>query len=133
MLDIVELEDIRDGNKRLESESFQDRRFWTTGNEELDLRDFVNVAREHGRECRCRLLVLALVEGVNYDEGGDLCFFERVNDNLFELKTKRFSFDIMVELQDLEQLFSELGVSVGNLEGKGREDCSKVAPVFVVS
>ena len=93
----------------------------------------MDVTREHGKECRCGFLVLALVKGVDDDEGANSGFFERANDDFFELGTKRLSFDIVVGPQDGEQLLSELGVSVGELEGNGREDCSKVAPVFVVS
>ena len=44
---------------------------------------FVHVAREHRNKCGCGLLVLALVEGINYDEGGDLGDCERGNDGLF--------------------------------------------------
>src|ERR1700679_1032796 len=78
-LDIVESEHVGDGKQRPQSESFSDRRLWTTGDEEFGLRDLVHVAREHRKERRRGFLVLALVEGIDNDEGRDLSFFERAN------------------------------------------------------
>jgi len=46
---------------------------------------------------------------------------------------ERLPFNIGVCLQDLEQLYSEKRLLVGKLEGKGGEDCLKIAPVLKVS
>ena len=49
-------------------ESGVDQRFWMTGNEELDLRDLIHVAGEHGKNGRGRFVVLALIKDINDDE-----------------------------------------------------------------
>ena len=129
----MELENVCDRTKWLESESFPDWRFWTTRDEELDPRNLMHVSREHGKKGGCGLPVLTLVEGINDDQGEDLGFFERTNDELFELGTERLSSNIRVDFQDLKQLFSELWVPAGELERERREDGLEVALVFEVS
>ena len=130
--DIVKFEDVRDGAKRLQSESFPDRRFRTTGDEELGLWNFVHVAREHRKKCRGGFPVLALVKGIDDDQGRYSGFCQRANDDLFYLGIQRFPSDVRAGFQDFEQLFSELWISVGKLEGEGREDGLEVAPILKV-
>jgi hypothetical protein len=66
--DVVEPEHVRVRLKRLQSESGANPGLWSAGDEEFDKRDLVHITGEDGEKCRCGLLVLALVEGIDDDE-----------------------------------------------------------------
>ena len=126
-------EHFRDGTEGLEPESGTYPRFWTTSDKELDFRNFVDIAREHGKDGRCGLLVLALIKGVDDDEDGDLGCFERANYDFLQLGTKSLSCDIRTSLQNSEQLLSERRVSIRELKRERWEDRLKVTPVLEIS
>src|SRR5882757_2146345 len=100
----MQSEYFRDGTEGLESESGADPRLWTTSDEELDLRDFVDVAREHRKDGRCGLFVLALIKGIDDDVGGDSGCFERDDDDFLHPGTKALSRDGRTTPRNSEQL-----------------------------
>jgi len=53
-----------------------DWRFWTTGDEELDLRYLICVAGEHRENTRGRFVVPILIKGINDDESWNVGCFE---------------------------------------------------------
>jgi len=128
----MEPEDIRVRLKRLQTKSRVNPRFGPAGDEELDERDVVHIAGEKGQERRCRLLISALIEGVNDDEGQNFHCLERPDNKFLHLRTKGLASNIRACLQDRKQLHSKLRVQMSELEGQGREDGSKVAPVFEI-
>ena len=59
-----------------------DPRFRTTSDKELDIRDLVHVAGEHGKNGRGRFFILALIKGINDDECWNVGSFERTNTSV---------------------------------------------------
>jgi hypothetical protein len=58
---------------------------------------------------------------------------ERTNDESLHLRTEGLPSNTRVGPQDSKQLLSKRRIPVGELEGEGRKDCLKVAPVLEVS
>jgi hypothetical protein len=75
---------------------------------------------------------LALVKGVDNNEGLNLRRLERSNNEFLHLRTKDLPSDIRICPQDLKQLLSERWIPVGELEGECREDHLKIAPVLEI-
>jgi hypothetical protein len=75
-LDIMESEYICVRPEQLQTKSRADPRFRPASDEELDKGDLVHIAGEHREKCRCWFLVLALIKGINDDEGWMLCCLE---------------------------------------------------------
>jgi len=90
----MEFEHFCDRSEWFQPESRADPRFRASSNEELDLWDFVHIARKHRENGRGRLFVFALVKGINDDKGSNVGSFEGTDDEFLHLRTKGFSPDI---------------------------------------
>ena len=98
----MELEDPCDGEKWLQPKSGANSGLGSSGDEELDSGDFVHIAGEYREDGRCRLFILALVEGIDDDQGWDVGGFERTDDESLHLRTKGVASGIGVCFQDRE-------------------------------
>ena len=130
----MESEDVCVRSEGHQTKPRSDPRFGPAGDEEFDRGDLVRVAGEYGKKRRGRffILVLALVKGVDNDEGLDLRRLERFNNKFLHLGTEDLPSDIRVCPQNLKQLLSERWVPMGELEGERREDHLKIAPVLEI-
>ena len=129
----MELPDLCDRGERLQPKSGPNSWFGSSGDEELDTGYLVHVAGEYRQDGRCGLSVLALVKGIDDDEGRYMGGFERTNDELLHLRTEGFLSGVGALLQDLEQLLSERRILTGELEGECWKDHLKIAAVLEVS
>ena len=129
----MQLEHFCDGPKRLETKPGTDSRFGTAGDEEFDTRNPVHIAGEDGEDGRGRFFVLALVEGVDDNESGNVGSSEGTNEEHLHLGAERPSSSISPHFQDPEQLLPEGCVLVGELESECRKDRLKVASFSEIS
>jgi hypothetical protein len=67
--DVVEFEHFRDGSEGRQTESGADSRFGSSGDEELDVRYLLDIAGEYRQDGGGRFFILALVEGIDDDQG----------------------------------------------------------------
>ena len=103
------------------------------GDKELDLRYLMHVAGEHRRDGRGSLHALALVKGIDDDEGWNFGCFEWANNHFLHLGTKRLLANLRVHLQDSEQLLSKQGIPICELKRECREDQPNVASFLETS
>jgi len=71
-------------------------------------------------------VALTLVQGINDDEGLNLCPLERVNGEFLHLSTKGLAVK-------LEATLLGSAVPVSKPEDQGRKICAKIGPVIVIS
>jgi hypothetical protein len=130
---LMEFEYFCDGSKQLKTKTRADPRFWTTSDKELDVRDFIHITGEHREDGRCRFFILALIKGINDDEGWNGGSTEWANDDILQLGTKGLMSNSRVGPQDLEQLLSEQGIPICKLECKCWENPLNIASVLKIS
>ena len=127
----MEFENFCDGLEGCQTESRVNAWFRLPSDEELDIGDLVHKAGEDRQNGRCRFFILALIKSINNDKSWDVGGFKWVDNKFLHLGVE--GPNIRTCPQDLNQLFPELWILIGKLEGKCWEDHVKVAPVLKVS
>ena len=126
-------EDFCNGPEGGQAESGANPRFGSSADEEFDIGDLVHIAGEYRQEGRGWLLVFALIEGIDDDQGCGVSGFEWANDQPLHLGTEGSSSGIGVGLQDSKQLLSERAIPMCELEGKGGEDGLEIVPIVEIA
>ena len=129
----MEDENVRQRSEEFEAEARTDPWFWSPGDEELDPRGLLDQPPHDGQDCGLRLVIRALVQGVDHDDCGNIRRSERLDYQLPHLAVERLVYDIWIRLEEGNEDGSEFMVLVCQLEGEGREDEVEIAPVLEIA
>ena len=97
---ILRVAHVRVRLKRLQLESGVNPGFGSANDEGFDKGELVHSMGEHGEQCGCRFLVLALVERVDDDQHTGLCCPEWADDEILRLRAKSFFSNVGARCQD---------------------------------
>ena len=129
----MEFEDFCNGSEGRQTKSGSDTPFWSCSDEELDTGYPIDISGKYRQNGGSRLVIFALIEGINDDQGWDVSGFKWANNELLDLGTKGFSPDVRARDQNRNQFFPKARVMVGQLEGEGGENFLGISPVFEIT